>query len=58
MSTSVRREFTRTIPALSMAISVPAAIAMPTSAAAKAGESFIPSPKKKYAKIMHAKIFY
>ena len=39
-----RSPFTRVMPALSMATSVPVPIAMPTSARASAGASLMPSP--------------
>ena len=42
--TSVRRLFIRTTSAASIAISVPAPMAMPISARVRAGASFIPSP--------------
>ena len=42
--TSVSLLFIRTISAASIAISVPAPIAIPTSARVSAGASFIPSP--------------
>ena len=42
--TSLRRLFTTTMSAASMATSVPAPIAMPLSATVSAGASLIPSP--------------
>src|SRR5512147_344617 len=41
-----RSPFTRVSPALSMATSVPLPMAIPTSAAARAGASLMPSPAK------------
>ena len=44
VTASLKSLFMRMISALSMATSVPAPIAMPTSAAARAGASLMPSP--------------